>query len=125
MRRPPLQPLWNRRHSTKFNGVSYPVQRAAEAVYTEAGRRQVRDLSDYYLGNAALIRESMDKLGFASVGGDNSPYIWVDGKRDSWEFFDLLLDAGVVVTPEAASAAAVKDTSGSAPSTIARRSAPP
>jgi LL-diaminopimelate aminotransferase len=94
-----LQPLWNRRHSTKFNGVSYPVQRAAEAVYSDEGRRQVRDLSDYYLGNAALIKESMQKLGFTCVGGDNSPYIWVDGKRDSWDFFDLLLEAGVVVTP--------------------------
>jgi LL-diaminopimelate aminotransferase len=94
-----LQPLWNRRHSTKFNGVSYPVQRAAEAVYSPEGKQQVRELSDYYLGNAAIIRENMEALGFGCIGGENSPYIWVDGKRDSWAFFDLLLSAGVVVTP--------------------------
>ena len=94
-----LQPLWNRRHSTKFNGVSYPVQRAAEAVYSPEGKKQVKGLADYYLGNAAIIKESMERLGFACVGGDNSPYIWVDGKNDSWDFFDQLLKAGVVVTP--------------------------
>ncbi len=94
-----LQPLWNRRHSTKFNGVSYPVQRAAEAVYSDEGRAEVKALSDYYLENAASIKSGMEKLGFECIGGENSPYIWVDGKRDSWEFFDLLLAAGVVVTP--------------------------
>ena len=103
-----LQPMWNRRHSTKFNGVSYPVQRAAEAVYSEEGKKQVLDLSDYYLGNAAIIRENMETLGFSCVGGENSPYIWVDGKRNSWDFFDVLLNAGVVVTPGADSAAAAK-----------------
>ncbi|MDD2219707.1 MAG: LL-diaminopimelate aminotransferase [Desulfoplanes sp.] len=97
-----LHSLWNRRHCTKFNGVSYPVQRAAEAVYSEEGRAQVRELSDYYLRNAALIREKMTGLGFDCVGGENSPYIWVDGHRGSWEFFDLLLNkAGVVCTPGA------------------------
>ncbi|MFW5855025.1 MAG: LL-diaminopimelate aminotransferase [Thermodesulfobacteriota bacterium] len=97
-----LHKLWNRRHSTKFNGVSYPVQKAAEAVYTEAGRTETRALVDYYLQNAAKIRGAMTDLGFECVGGENSPYIWVDGKRDSWEFFDLLLDkAGVVCTPGA------------------------
>ncbi len=94
-----LQPLWNRRHSTKFNGVSYPVQRAAEAVYSTEGKAQVKALGDYYLENASIIKESMVKLGFTCVGGDNSPYIWVDGKKDSWDFFDQLLAAGVVVTP--------------------------
>ena len=94
-----LQPMWNRRHSTKFNGVSYPVQRAAEAVYSPEGKKQVRELSDYYLGNAAVIRKNMEALGFTCIGGENSPYIWVDGRRDSWDFFDLLLSAGVVVTP--------------------------
>ncbi|WP_319417493.1 LL-diaminopimelate aminotransferase [Marispirochaeta aestuarii] len=94
-----LQPMWNRRHSTKFNGVSYPVQRAAEAVYSPEGKKQVRELSDYYLGNAAIIRKNMEALGFTCIGGENSPYIWVDGRRDSWDFFDLLLSAGVVVTP--------------------------
>ncbi len=97
-----LHKLWNRRHSTKFNGVSYPVQKAAEAVYTEAGRTETRALVDYYLQNAAKIRSAMTELGFECVGGENSPYIWIDGKRDSWEFFDLLLNkAGVVCTPGA------------------------
>jgi len=97
-----LHPLWNRRHTTKFNGVSYPVQRAAEALYTPEGRAQARELIDDYLENAALIRQQIGALGFSCVGGENSPYIWVDGRRDSWEFFDLLLDrAGVVTTPGA------------------------
>lgn len=97
-----LHALWNRRHTTKFNGVSYPVQRAAAAIYTDAGKRQTRALADYYLGNAALIRAAMQKLGLPCVGGDNSPYIWVNTGRDSWEAFDRLLnDAQVVVTPGA------------------------
>lgn len=98
-----LHSLWNRRHSTKFNGVSYPVQKAAEAIYSEAGKAQTRELADYYLGNAGLIRTAMASLGFGLAGGENSPYIWVDGQgRDSWEFFDLLLKkAGVVCTPGA------------------------
>jgi LL-diaminopimelate aminotransferase len=95
-----LKPLWNRRQSTKFNGVSYPVQRAAEAVYSPEGSKQVRELTDYYLGNAALVREEMQKLGFPVTGGINSPYIWIETKKDSWEFFDLLLSqASVVCTP--------------------------
>ncbi len=94
--------LWNRRHTTKFNSVSYPVQRAAEAVYTPEGQAQVKELAAYYLRNAAYIREHIGKLGFDCIGGDNSPYIWVDARRDSWEFFDLLLNrAGVVCTPGA------------------------
>ncbi|HTU02200.1 MAG TPA: LL-diaminopimelate aminotransferase [Candidatus Sulfotelmatobacter sp.] len=97
-----LHPLWNRRQTTKFNGVSYPVQRAAAAIYTDAGRSQVRGLTDFYLGNARLIRASMARLGLACVGGDNAPYIWVNVGRDSWEFFDLLLEkAQVVCTPGA------------------------
>jgi LL-diaminopimelate aminotransferase len=92
--------LWHRRHTTKFNGVSYPVQRAAEAIYSEAGRRQARELTDYYLKNAALIRQELTALGFNCIGGENSPYIWVDGQTDSWAFFNLLLEkAGVVCTP--------------------------
>jgi LL-diaminopimelate aminotransferase len=95
-----LHALWNRRHSTKFNGVSYPVQRAAEAIYSMEGKAQVRELIDYYMRNAALIRKEMTGLGYDCVGGDNGPYIWINGKRDSWEFFDLLLNtAGVVCTP--------------------------
>jgi LL-diaminopimelate aminotransferase len=95
-----LHTLWNRRHSTKFNGVSYPVQRAAEAVYSEQGKAQIKELIQYYLKNAALIRNEMQTMGFDCVGGDHSPYIWINGKRDSWSFFDLLLQkAGVVCTP--------------------------
>jgi LL-diaminopimelate aminotransferase len=97
-----LHDLWNRRHTTKFNGVSYPVQKAAEAIYSEAGKVQVRDLIDGYMKNAALIRQEIQAAGFECVGGENSPYIWVDGQKDSWEFFDLLLEkAGVVCTPGA------------------------
>jgi LL-diaminopimelate aminotransferase len=97
-----LHPLWLRRQTTKFNGVSYPVQRAAEAVYTDEGSRQVRGMGDYYLKNAAMIIERMGAIGFSCTGGVNAPYIWVKGDRDSWDFFDLLLEkAGVVVTPGA------------------------
>jgi len=97
-----LHALWNRRQSTKFNGVSYPVQRAAEAVYSVEGNRQVRDSIDYYLRNAARIRQEMASLGFSFAGGVHSPYIWVHTERDSWDFFDMLLArAGVVCTPGA------------------------
>jgi LL-diaminopimelate aminotransferase len=96
----PLHALWNRRHTTKFNGVSYPIQRAAEAVYSDEGKQQVRALSDYYLTNAALIRERISALGYDIIGGENSPYIWVKTGTDSWEFFDRLLnEASVVTTP--------------------------
>ena len=98
----PLHAMWNRRHTTKFNGVSYPVQKAAAAIYTPEGKEQTKALVDHYLGNAKLIRAAMGKLGLSCVGGDNSPYIWVNVGRDSWEFFDLLLDkAQVVCTPGA------------------------
>jgi LL-diaminopimelate aminotransferase len=94
--------LWNRRHTTKFNSVSYPVQRAAEAVYSPEGQAQVKQLTDYYLTNADYIRKAIRMLGFDCVGGENSPYIWIDGQGDSWDFFDLLLNkAGVVCTPGA------------------------
>ena len=95
-----LHSLWNRRQSTKFNGVSYPVQKAAEATYSEQGKAQVIEMTDYYLKNAALIRKEMAALGFEFVGGENSPYIWINCNRDAWAFFDLLLKtAGVVTTP--------------------------
>lgn len=95
-----LHQLWNRRQSTKFNGVSYPVQRAAEAVYSAEGQKQVRKLADYYLENARLIREKFNALGFECTGGVNSPYIWIYTGKDSWAFFDDLLDkTGVVCTP--------------------------
>jgi LL-diaminopimelate aminotransferase len=98
----PLHGLWNRRHTTKFNGVAYPIQKAAAAIYTGEGKKQTRALTDFYLGNAKLIRDAMTKLGFGCVGGDNAPYIWVNTGRDSWEFFDLLLSkAQVVCTPGA------------------------
>ncbi len=97
-----LHALWYRRQSTKFNGVSYPVQRAAEAVYSEDGQQQTRALIDYYLKNAALIRRDMSSLGFDCIGGQNSPYVWIDGGSDSWKFFDRLLEkAAVVSTPGA------------------------
>ncbi|MBC8391250.1 MAG: LL-diaminopimelate aminotransferase [Deltaproteobacteria bacterium] len=94
--------LWNRRHGTKFNGVSYPVQKAAEAVYSQEGRAQGSELIEYYLKNADLIRKEITALGFECTGGKDSPYIWVEGRRNSWDFFDLLLTkAGVVCTPGA------------------------
>jgi LL-diaminopimelate aminotransferase len=94
--------LWFRRQSTKFNAVSYPVQRAAAAIYSDEGRAQAKALIDYYLKNAALIRTKMEALGYECVGGENSPYIWIYGKTDSWQFFDMLLaKAGVVCTPGA------------------------
>ncbi|HHL34296.1 MAG TPA: LL-diaminopimelate aminotransferase [Desulfobulbaceae bacterium] len=97
-----VHPLWNRRHCTKFNGVSYPVQRAAEAVYSDEGKAQVRELVGSYLKNADLIARVIGELGFDYVGGDNSPYIWIRSDRDSWNFFDMLLNrAGVVCTPGA------------------------
>ena len=98
----PLHALWNRRHTTKFNGVAYPIQKAAAAIYTEAGKKQTSELINHYLANAKLVRDAMTQLGFACIGGDNAPYIWVNTGRDSWEFFDLLLNkAQVVCTPGA------------------------
>ncbi|MDD4623591.1 MAG: aminotransferase class I/II-fold pyridoxal phosphate-dependent enzyme, partial [Kiritimatiellae bacterium] len=98
----PLHPMWNRRHTTKFNGVSYPIQRAAEAVYSVDGKQQVKSLIDFYLGNAALIRATLAELGYSMTGGENSPYIWVNVGKDSWRFFDRLLKrAQVVTTPGA------------------------
>ncbi len=97
-----LHAFWNRRQTTKFNGVSYPVQKAAEAIYSDAGKIQVKELIHYYMDNASLIRKSMQSLGYACTGGENSPYIWVKTGLDSWEFFDMLLNkAGVVCTPGA------------------------
>ncbi|MCG7994316.1 MAG: LL-diaminopimelate aminotransferase [Candidatus Thiodiazotropha taylori] len=97
-----IHELWNRRHTTKFNSVSYPVQKAAAAVYTEEGQAQVAELIAYYMKNAKYIREQMESLGYDCIGGENSPYIWIDAKGDSWDFFDTLLNnAGVVCTPGA------------------------
>ena len=92
--------LWNRRHNTKFNGASYPVQKAAAAVFTPEGQKEIREITDYYLGNAKIIRQSMIENSYKCTGGDNSPYIWVKTGTSSWEFFDMLLSkAGVVCTP--------------------------
>ena len=95
-----LHALWNRRHSTKFNGASYPVQCAAAACFTPEGQAQIKEKTDYYLGNAALIKKAMVELGYSCTGGDNSPYVWVNTKTDSWAFFDKLLhECGIVCTP--------------------------
>ena len=94
--------LWHRRHCTKFNGASYISQAAAAAVYTAEGKKQCRQIIDIYMGNAALIRESLTKLGYKVYGGVNAPYIWlkVSEGTSSWEFFDrLLTKANVVGTP--------------------------
>ncbi len=99
-----LHRLWTRRHTTKFNGVSYPVQRAAAAAYSPRGRIEVRANIDYYMRNAALIRQSLAALGLEVHGGINAPYVWVRTPEDlgSWEFFDALLTrTHVVGTPGA------------------------
>lgn len=97
-----VRSLWNRRHTTKFNGVPYIIQRAAEAVYSEAGRRETKALIDYYMANAKIILEGLREAGFTVYGGVNSPYVWlkVPEGLTSWEFFDTLLEkANVVGTP--------------------------
>ncbi len=95
-----LRDMWNRRHSTKFNGVSYPVQKAAAAVYSTEGKKETLELISYYLGNAKIIREAMYEVGYQTWGGVNSPYVWVKTGEDSWVTFDKLLKgADVVVTP--------------------------
>ena len=102
--RRPLHPLWQRRMSTKFNGVSYPVQRAAEAIYSPAGRTQVAALISHYMENARILRESCATIGLDVFGGTNAPYIWVRTPAgiSSWDMFDLMLeDANIVVTPGA------------------------
>ena len=98
----PLRPMWTRRQTTKFNGASYITQRGAEAIYSPEGQKECRDIIDFYLGNAKLVKEALKGLGYTVTGGDDSPYLWVDVKGDSWEFFDKLLkEANVVTTPGA------------------------
>jgi LL-diaminopimelate aminotransferase len=97
-----LWKLWNRRQSTKFNGVSYIVQRGAEAVYSEAGKSQIKALVSFYLENAKIIREQLTKAGLEVYGGVNAPYVWVKTPQNlsSWDFFDkLLVTCNVVGTP--------------------------
>jgi LL-diaminopimelate aminotransferase len=98
----PLHPLWNRRFSTKFNGVSYPVQRGAEAIYSDQGQKQVDALVRHYLGNAAILADALRQTGLGVFGGTNAPYIWVKapGAQTSWEIFDKILhELQVVITP--------------------------
>ena len=97
-----LNKLWNRRTTTKFNGVSYVVQRAAEATYSEEGRKQILENIKYYQDNAKIIKDGLKEAGFEVFGGVNSPYIWLKTPNNmkSWDFFDKLLEeANVVGTP--------------------------
>jgi len=98
----PLHPLWARRHTTKFNGVSYIVQRGAEALYSADGKAQVAALIAHYMGNARILREAAAAVGLRVYGGVNAPYIWVSTPKDttSWQMFDRMLgEANVVITP--------------------------
>lgn len=97
-----LHGLWNRRQSTKFNGVSYIIQRGAEAVYTEVGQQQTAGLVGFYMENARIIREGLTRAGMTVYGGTNAPYVWIKtpDNQTSWEFFDTLLkDTHIVGTP--------------------------
>jgi len=97
-----VKKLWNRRHSTKFNGVSYPVQKAAAAIFTEEGKKEVVEVIAYYMENARIMKLSLAASGYEVFGGENAPYIWVKTKNGmkSWEFFDKVLnEANVVGTP--------------------------
>ncbi len=99
-----LAQLWNRREGSKFNGVSYPVQRAAEAIFTPEGQKQIKVNIDYYRETAKIISSTLDEMGIYYTGGKNSPYIWLKcpNGMGSWEFFDKLLsEANVVGTPGA------------------------
>jgi LL-diaminopimelate aminotransferase len=95
----PLNYLWNRRQTTKFNGVSYPVQKAAMAVYSSEGKNEIKESISYYIKNSAIIRESLKSIGLNVYGGVNSPYIWIKTPKNmnSWDFFDLLLDKTYIV----------------------------
>ena len=102
-----LRGMWTRRQTTKFNGASYLTQRGAEAIYTPEGQAETKATVDFYLGNAAVMKDALRGLGYTVTGGDDSPYLWVDVKGDSWAFFDrLLAEANVVTTPGAGFGAA-------------------
>mgnify|MGYP000638672723 FL=1 len=93
-----LNKLWNRRQCTKFNGTSYITQRAAEAIYTPEGQRQIKETIDYYMDNARTMKQGLEAAGLKVYGGVNAPYIWL--KTSSWRFFDqMLFEANVVGTP--------------------------
>jgi len=99
-----LNKLWNRRHSTKFNGTSYVVQRAAEATFSPEGKKQVKALIEFYTENARIIREGLEKAGYTIYGGKNAPYVWAKAPEGmgSWEYFDYLLkEKNIVTTPGA------------------------
>ena len=99
-----INTLWNRRQTTKFNGVSYPVQKAAASIYTPEGQKEIKENIEYYSKNAETIREAFIKIGLNTYGGVNSPYVWVKTPEgiSSWDFFDILLkQANVVGTPGA------------------------
>ena len=97
-----LRPMWTRRQTTKFNGASYITQRGAAAIFTPEGQAQTKATIDFYLENGKLMKEALQALGYTVTGGGDSPYLWVDVKGDSWEFFDKLLkEANVVTTPGA------------------------
>ena len=100
----PLHPLWHRRWSTKSNSVSYPVQRAAEALYSNEGRKQCHTLIEHYLGNAKILRAACEGIGLRVYGGENAPYVWVSTLENttSWQMFDRMLnEINVVITPGA------------------------
>ena len=102
--RVPFNKLWNRRHTTKFNGTAYIVQRGAAAIYTEEGKKQVKELISYYMENARIIREGLKSVGIKAYGGVNAPYIWLKtpDNMSSWDFFDKLLhEVNIVGTPGA------------------------
>ncbi len=94
-----LHALWMRRHTTKFNGVSYPVQCGAAAVYSPEGRQQVRDLVDFYMTNARLLREGLERTGVEVYGGVHAPYVWIKtpNQMSSWDYFDQLLEQSHLV----------------------------
>ena len=97
-----LNPMWDRRQCTKFNGTSYISQRAAEAIYTPEGQKQVKETIAYYMENAKIMRDGLTRLGFKVYGGENAPYLWVmtPGDIPSWKFFEqMLYGAQVVCTP--------------------------
>lgn len=97
-----LHSLWARRHGTKYNGAPYIIQRAGEAVYSEAGKAQLKEQVGYYMNNAKIIKQGLQDAGYSVSGGVNAPYIWLETPKNmnSWEFFDYLLkNANVVGTP--------------------------
>lgn len=108
-KRVPLHQLWSRRHSTKFNGASYPVQKGAAAVFSEQGKAEVKALIEHYMGNAKLLVEAAKAAGLQVFGGVNAPYVWVScpAGLTSWDMFDKMLgEAQVVITPGAGFGAA-------------------